>query len=124
MHSSRMRTARFSDHLERGVSDWGVCPGGVSPGGCRSLPTRVSVWGVSEGMIDACENITLPQTSFAGGKYGLVSRSLNYKNSFIGFTTQSLSCTVTRVNLMPQYGHRYNISSDNITWKFSYCNRS
>ena len=44
----------------------------------------------------------------------MVSRSLNYKNSFIGFITQSLSCTGIRVNIMPQYGHRYKISLDNI----------
>ena len=46
MHSSRMRTARFSCYR----------------GGC--LPGGVSAWGVS----DRCKNITLPQTSFAGGQ--------------------------------------------------------
>ena len=108
MHSSRMRTARFSDPSGRGV-----CPGGVlSPGGAigvcpRGCLTQKGVClGVSEGMIHACEKITLPQTSFAGVKYGLVSHSLKYRNSFIGFITQSLSCTATRVNLMPHHGHR------------------
>ena len=66
-------------------------------------------------MTHACESIALPQTSFAGGKYGLVSRSLKYRNNFIGFITQSLGCTGTRVDLMPQHGHRYKISLDNIT---------
>ena len=69
MHSSRMRTARFSGrlwgcvsargclprecvcpervYLLRGVSNqWGVDPGGYAP----------------HGQIDTCENITLPQT--------------------------------------------------------------
>ena len=47
-----MRTARSLT-----VSDG---EGGLPPSGCRPTP-----W--TEGMTNACENITLPQTSFAGG---------------------------------------------------------
>ena len=50
-----MRTARFSGHLFGGGS--GVCSG--SAWGCLPRSPR--------GQTDACENITLPQTSFAGG---------------------------------------------------------
>ena len=63
----------------------GVCSGGSAPGGGCLLPGGVStsIWGGGGG-IPACteadppwteflthttENITLPQTSFAGGKY-------------------------------------------------------
>ena len=42
------------------VSPGGVCPGGVCLGGCLPHPTP-------RGQTDACENITLPQTLFAGG---------------------------------------------------------
>ena len=65
MHSSRMRTARFSDHKGRGV-----CPGGLSPGKLSESAHGGVCLGVPEGMTHACEKITLPQTSFAGGKYG------------------------------------------------------
>ena len=50
-----------------------VCLGRFQP---RGVPAQgVSAWGVSatpRGHTDACENITLPQTSFAGGKYGIL----------------------------------------------------
>ena len=52
MHSSRIRTARFSGHLYvifPGVSAWG-CPGCVCPGGC--LP-GVSTGGVRGGVTDS-----------------------------------------------------------------------
>ena len=62
MHSSGMRTARLltvSQHaLPGGVPGWGVyLPGG---GTCPGTPpvNRIT---------DTCKNITLPQTSFAGG---------------------------------------------------------
>ena len=36
MHSNRMRSVRFNDHLYMGVSaQGGVCPGGVHPTGSR-----------------------------------------------------------------------------------------
>ena len=62
MHSSRMRTTRFSGRLFRG----GVCP--VGEGVCLvGVSARgVSAWGglpPPRGQTDACENITLPQTS-------------------------------------------------------------
>ena len=46
-----------------------ICPGGLCTGG--SLSSRVSVRETPSNyeQTDACENITLPQTSFAGGKY-------------------------------------------------------
>ena len=58
MHSSRLRTARSLPY--RGVSvkrGWAGLSGGVLSQVDR--PPR--------GQTDACENITLPQTSFAGG---------------------------------------------------------
>ena len=56
-----MRTARFSGRLfEGGVYPGRCLPGGCLPGGCLSHPPFC-------GQTDACENITLPQTSFAGG---------------------------------------------------------
>ena len=81
MHSSRMRAAHS---LPYGT---GLCPRGVSVqlGLC---PSEVSVYGTSVqgisvqgglcprgtpppcGQTDACENITLSQSSFAGGKIG------------------------------------------------------
>ena len=67
MHSSRMRSARFSAHL------WG---------GESAARRRQKVEGVGSAthpqceQTDACGNITLPQTSFAGGTEGLASRRL------------------------------------------------
>ena len=86
IHSSRRRTARFSGHL-LGVSAQGdgvclvggvcpgdVCPGGCLPGGSATLPC---------GQTDACENITLPQTSFAGGNNRfLLLIALQYKTQY------------------------------------------
>ena len=84
MYSSRMRTAHFSCHLGVGA----VCLGGLSIGVCLprwGLPGGVYPWGVCPGgclprgvcplslvnrMTDRCKNITLPQTSLAGGNKG------------------------------------------------------
>ena len=62
IHSSRMRTARFSGDLfgwgGGGVYLVGVCSGGVCPGGgCLSGGVYYTP---SCGQTDACENITLP----------------------------------------------------------------
>ena len=62
MHSSRMRTARLLT-VSRSIP-WGVPRGGI-PLGYRPPPPFL--W--KEGMTHACENITLPQTSFAGDHY-------------------------------------------------------
>ena len=50
-----------------GVYSWGCvsAPGGSAPGGC-SCPGTPPLW--TEFLTHAYENITLPQTSFAGGK--------------------------------------------------------
>ena len=90
-----MRTARSltigggGGCLPRGVSaQGGVCLGGTSCIWCylygASTPTECQhqcscLYGVTQvragmrppvdGMTDGCKNITLPQTSFAGGKY-------------------------------------------------------
>ena len=71
MHSSRLRTARSLPY--RG----GLCPGGLCQKGWGLCPEgggRVFLGGVlsqvdrpPRGQTDACENIALPQTSFAGG---------------------------------------------------------
>ena len=58
----------------------GTCLGGMHAWGC------VHAWGVCMSppvnrMTDACENITLPQTSFAGGK----NRLAFTLSSFSGF---------------------------------------
>ena len=81
MHSNRMRTARLltvSQHalLGRGVPAWGcTCLGVYLPGavylsrGC-TCPGGVYLPRYSppvNRMTDRCKNITLPQTSFAGG---------------------------------------------------------
>ena len=72
MHSSRMRTARLltvSQHaLLGGVPARGVyLTGGVPAQGgylLGGVPAQVPV----NRMTDRCKNITLPLTSFAGGK--------------------------------------------------------
>ena len=56
--------------VQGGVCPGGVCPGGSAQGGCPagggvSAQGRC-LWGV----LPPPENITLPQTSFAGGKNG------------------------------------------------------
>ena len=72
MHPSRMRTARSLTACRS------ICGGGgVGVHGRGDMHGRGCVWkgGVPRGhawppvnrMTDACENITLPQTSFAGG---------------------------------------------------------
>ena len=98
MHSSRMRTARALT-IGRG----GTCPGGYLPGGCicpggctcQGVYLHVGVYlprGVYmprgctcpggctcrgtppvNRMTDRCKNITLPQTSFAGGNNAIIS---------------------------------------------------
>ena len=77
VHSSRMRTARlltisrsiqcisgWGSATRGGLHVWGegLHPGGViNPGGSWADP-------LVNRMTDSCKNITLPQTSFAGGK--------------------------------------------------------
>ena len=64
---------------QEGVPAWGVCTG-QGAGGCTcwggcTCPGDVPAWGVPaqvphppvNRMTDRCKNITLPQTSFAGG---------------------------------------------------------
>ena len=83
MHSSSMRTAHLftvasSIWEEECLPKGGVCPRGFLPRGC--LPRVVSLPGECipacnggdspppvNRMTDRCKNITLPQTSFAGG---------------------------------------------------------
>ena len=79
MHSSRIRTVRFTGRL----GGWFVCLGGVHPPdpeahiphcmlGYTPCPVHDGIYTFppplgTEGITHACENITLPQTSFAGG---------------------------------------------------------
>ena len=104
MHSSRNRTARFSGRLgrrmsARGVFAQGVCrPKGVSArgvtakgGGC--LPRRCACL---RGVVRqrTCENITLPQTLFAGGnKFKLFEFSIGRQAvSVILYTIFQFTC--------------------------------
>ena len=79
MHSSRMRTARCSGHLS--------CHARPPPCHARPPPAHMPLRHARappppvKRMTDACENITLPQTLFAGGnefdvKYYLLTDSL------------------------------------------------
>ena len=61
MHSSRMRNSRFSGRLYRGGGDGGV---GLWVTGVFTTPLSPHPCGQT----NTSENITLPQTSFAGGK--------------------------------------------------------
>ena len=72
MHSSRMRTASSLPY--RGSLSGGLCPGVL----CRGFSVWGSLSGASLswrppgqrppcGQTDTCENITLPETSFASG---------------------------------------------------------
>ena len=79
--------------LPRGCLPWGVhARGGVCPGGCV-CHTRPPTCGQT----DACENITLLEASFAGGKY-LPTRSGKSGKREIG-TTQP---QVGRQKAIPQ----------------------
>ena len=60
----------------RGVCIWGICPtpGSLHPGGLPNLggglhPGAGQTPSPVKRMTHRCKNITLPQTSFAGGKY-------------------------------------------------------
>ena len=77
MHSSRMRTVRFltvSQHALPGV----YLPSGVP---ARGVPARevylprgyLPRYSPVNRMTERCKNITLPQTSFAGGKNSSLS---------------------------------------------------
>ena len=83
MHSSRLRTARSltiswwgggvrdrGGMRDRGVCVVGACMARTPP------PTPV------DRMTDACKNITLPQTSFAGGKNLYKSSLLRLETSY------------------------------------------
>ena len=76
MHSSRMRTARLlpvspSMHCSRGVylvRGMYLVPGGQEVCPCPGVPAQVLPHPPrTEFLTHASENITLPQTSFAGG---------------------------------------------------------
>ena len=83
MHSSRMRTARLLTVSggEFAQPWWGLPNlGGLHPGGLGRPPSPVNR------MTHRCKNITLPQTSFAGGNKPCMSfprplqRNQNYRN--------------------------------------------
>ena len=63
MHSSRMHTTRLLT-VSRIIRGKGCLPGGLCIPACNGADTPPL-----NKMIDMCKNITLPQTSFAGGKY-------------------------------------------------------
>ena len=76
MHCSRMRTAHLltvSRSIQGvGSAQGGVCRGGCLPRGCQPsgcLSGRGVCPGSVNKMTDMCKNITLTQTSFAGGNY-------------------------------------------------------
>ena len=105
LHSSMMRTARLlpvspSMHYSGGgVCSLGVSgPGGVwSQGGCLVQGGVVSQHALRQTppvkrMTDRCKNITLPQTSFAGGK-----------NLFMPQLMQLLNCKPTKMYFKTDY---------------------
>ena len=72
MHSNRMRTARLLTVTQHALP--GVLAAGVPAGGCTcqgGVPARMGTFPGNpppvNRMTDRCKNITLPQTSFAGG---------------------------------------------------------
>ena len=85
LHSSRMRTARALTVSPSMLCAGGVPPGGVLLWGGLLLGGCLLLGGLLQGgvsqhalrqtppvnrMTNRCKNITLPQTSFAGGNYG------------------------------------------------------
>ena len=114
MHSSRLRTAR-SLTVSRSIGGGGglgvFCPthpdadppGCRPPSGCRPPPRcRPPSWMQSPlpdadppcGQTNTCENITLPQTSFSGGKKGfdLIDRT---RQSFASATPSTSAINVS-----------------------------
>ena len=75
MHSSRKRNARLLTVSKHALMGEYLPMGGYLPGGY--LPRGVYLLGVPAQVLpppvnrttDRCKNITLPQTSFTGGKY-------------------------------------------------------
>ena len=118
MHSSRMRTARLLTVSGGGVlpKPVGICiqggsaqpGGGLHPGGSAKLrggglhPGEVWIWGggsaqpggggsawhIGDRMTHMCKNITLPQTSFVGGKYTTLSLCSNIQDFFPVMTSK------------------------------------
>ena len=78
MHSSRMHTACALTISPSMLFAWGcmvlggcMVPGGLVIGGEAGVVSQHALRQTPpvNRMTDACENITLPQTSFAGGNY-------------------------------------------------------
>ena len=81
MHSNRMRTVRLltvSHALEGYLPGSGVpargctCQGGVPAQGVPAQGVPAQVLPPVNRITDRCKNITLPQTSFAGGNYNFL----------------------------------------------------
>ena len=75
MHSSRMCTTRLLTVSQHALPGGCTCQGGVPawgvylPGGVPAQGVPAQVLPPVNRMTDRCKNITLPQTSFAGGNY-------------------------------------------------------
>ena len=118
MHSSRMHTARLLSvsgsipvgwvgcpgDVRREVCRGGGCPGvvsrmvhlgGVCPGGCVRIPAcnGVDTTTPVNRIKDRCRNITLPQTSFAGGNIILSENEY----SLCPNTIELHHCTFSRI---------------------------
>ena len=99
-----MRTAHFSGRLWRGSAclprggfPRGVCPGG----GCLGMSATPP-----NGQTDACENITLPQTSFAGGKYKISICEMHCWKCFMSFKSFQLNVTASHLDAVGFHGDR------------------
>ena len=107
MHSSRMRTARSS--IRRGGLHQAHPPEADTPLGADTPPSRhppgadtppTPLW--TEFLTHAYENITLPQTSFAGGKNKILMHYIRqYLEGFVIFIIYVCSSIVTSKRSLP-----------------------
>ena len=116
MHSSRMHTARSLPYREGSLSKKSLSRGSLSRG-ClfrgESLSRGVSVGGVCQvdplprGQTNACENITLPQTSFAGGNNHLCTNYLQFSQKSGSVIFYKMYCSTSDSTALFSIGSEY-----------------